>query len=99
MSAKTVEGDVEIRANVVRSPSCPIRLGDQTRHFAEYVGIFCEVANPVFPLANVAGANLRLGQMVEHEPLSPETRNELHRGCQMPWINKDVVRQVAIFEK
>src|SRR5205085_1088232 len=53
-----------------------------------------ERANIVFPRPPLAAANVRLGEMIEHEALAGEPRDAFSGRRQMPPVYKEIERQV-----
>src|SRR5262249_10617392 len=81
-----------------RLPVLPAGLGDQSCQFAEYILVFCQLANAGPPRIQGSVLDERLGQVIENKALSWKTADEFGSNSQMPRINQDVVRQMEFFQ-
>ena len=62
-------------------------------------GNFASCPYPLFPLAYLAAPDIRLRQVIEHEALPAEPRDELGRGGQVSRVNQEVVGEAATLEQ
>jgi hypothetical protein len=96
---KGVEGNIQVRSNVLGLPVMAVSFGDQPREFAEYMRKCREPPNPCCPWLNVARLNRRLGHVIENKTKTGKSFHKIGGYGKMARVNQDVVGKIKLLKQ
>jgi len=91
--AEQLQGNVQVRGEVLRPPPPPIGAVSQSRHFAKDIRAGRQRLQPGLPRPELSRSDVGEAEVVEHETLLGKVPDELHGGGHVSGEDEQVVRE------